>query len=143
MERFWRKVSKSTDGCWEWIGGTARGYGTILFEGRMQMAHHVAWKLANREIPTGQIICHSCDNPRCVRLDHLFLGTHSENAIDRERKGRKRRFGFNEVPRIRDEVRQAIAQDLGAGALVRPTARKYGVSPASVRNIRSKMLAAM
>jgi hypothetical protein len=32
--------------------------------------------------------CHHCDNPPCVRDDHLFPGTQVINMLDAKRKGR-------------------------------------------------------
>ncbi len=35
------------------------------------------------------MVCHTCDNPSCVRQDHLFLGTHRQNIADRDAKKRQ------------------------------------------------------
>lgn len=97
-ERFWEKVDKSGD-CWVWTGALGgRGYGYIAKPGgsaanpgaHMIPAHRVSWEIANGQIPDGLLVCHHCDNPRCVRPDHMFLGTDLDNARDRERKGRHR-----------------------------------------------------
>jgi len=42
-------------------------------------------------IPDGMFVLHSCDNPSCVRIDHLFLGTHQQNMDDCQAKGRYQR----------------------------------------------------
>lgn len=46
------------------------------------------WERAYGPIPDGFFVCHECDNPRCIRLEHLFLGTNSDNQRDSVAKGR-------------------------------------------------------
>lgn len=86
--RFWPKVDKS-ENCWLWRGSRqTHGYGTFYYQGTMHLSHRISWILTYGEIPTGLCVLHKCDNPPCVNPQHLFLGTHVDNMIDRERKGR-------------------------------------------------------
>jgi hypothetical protein len=64
------------------------GYGSLRFGGANLRAHRLSWQLSNGVIPEGGHILHRCDIPQCVNPDHLFLGTHSDNMRDKERKGR-------------------------------------------------------
>lgn len=87
-ERFWAHVAQS-EGCWEWQASVFRtGYGQFRDGGRSMRAHRVAWELVNGPIPEGLHVCHRCDNRKCVRPDHLFLGTRSDNMQDMSAKGR-------------------------------------------------------
>lgn len=77
-------------GCWLWLGRTApNGYGRMgAGRNRQYAAHRVSWEFHRGPIPAGLIVCHKCDTRRCINPDHLFLGTHADNARDRDAKGR-------------------------------------------------------
>lgn len=88
-EWFWCNVDKAND-CWLWMKSTtAGGYGQTFWRGkRGARTHRVAWELTYGPIPEGIHVLHACDNPPCVRPDHLHLGTHAQNmkeASDRKR----------------------------------------------------------
>jgi hypothetical protein len=93
LRRFWSKVDQSGD-CWEWTAARNHaGYGQFRWEmlgskSQMQQAHRVSWYLHFSDIPPELHVCHHCDNPRCVRPAHLFLGTDADNHRDSVRKGR-------------------------------------------------------
>lgn len=102
--RFWDKVAIG-DGCWEWQGSlNYKGYGRIQVSGEVIGSHRVAWKIERGEVPSGMHVCHHCDNPKCVRPGHLFIGTNYDNAMDREMKGRGRpRYGDENGARTRPD----------------------------------------
>ena len=71
--------------CTVWIGATnSKGYGLIAVNGRIELAHRVAWEAENGPIPDGMVIDHLCRVRNCVRVSHLELVTSAENT----RRGR-------------------------------------------------------
>lgn len=133
--------------CMVWNGPTNRGgYGRKRIKGKDVLLHRMAYEWANGPIPDGMCVCHTCDNPPCVNPDHLWLGTRSENTLDRIGKGRthifesshykmlasrshesRRILGESEVRAIRSDKRKQrlIAED-------------YGISQQHVSDIRLK-----
>ena len=95
--RFWSQV-RVVGECWEWQGplsarpNGSRGYGKIQYRG-VHGAHRLAFTLTYGPIPDGLVVMHRCDNPPCVRPDHLILGTVTDNNADRDAKGRTRTLG--------------------------------------------------
>lgn len=87
-ERFLKYVEK-TESCWIWTGyfGTT-GYGQFSVRNRCRKAHRVSYELFKGKLQKGLLVCHSCDNPKCVNPDHLWTGTPSDNMKDKVQKGR-------------------------------------------------------
>lgn len=126
MGRFWKKVIK-TENCWLWIGRKLGGYGSIVFNKKRQRAHRVSFILHHGAIPSGIFVCHHCDNPACVRPDHLFLGTAKDNTQDAIVKGRI-------VPLMHsDETKEKIAAWHRGRTLTAETKAKISAAKKGVR----------
>lgn len=93
VQRFWSKVRRleGNDACWLWTGAwRGNGYGAIKVDGYVMDSHVVSWRIAHGGVvvPDGNLIAHRCDVRPCVRPEHLFLATPSENMVDARDKGR-------------------------------------------------------
>jgi len=88
LDRFLSKVDK-TDSCWLWTAAVSHnGYGFFKLHPIMVKAHRWSYEHFVGPIPDGMLVLHSCDVPRCVNPDHLFLGTQKQNIADMMQKGR-------------------------------------------------------
>jgi hypothetical protein len=145
LQHFMQKVEVPPNGaaCWLWLGDKKgpTGYGRY----KRKRAHRCAWEMMRGPIPDGLIVCHHCDEPRCVNPSHLFVGTHLQNVQDCARKGRN---GMTVHPERRPRGERhgaAILTDAEAADIVqlypstasRILAARFGVSASCIRKIGS------
>lgn len=141
--RFWRKVRQAPgNACWLWTGALDhRGYGDYRKHTPERKAHRLAWHVVNGPIPAGLFVLHTCDNPPCVRPDHLFLGTHVDNMRDSAAKGRN---ASQRYPGLRAGARagnakltQANVQEIRSSTSSHTDlAHQFGICAEHVRRIR-------
>lgn len=74
-------VDAGTD-CWLWTARRDRhGYAKVNHNGRMQLAHRVAFELLVGPIPDGMDLDHLCRVRHCVNPGHLEPVTRRENML--------------------------------------------------------------
>lgn len=108
IDRFWSKLN-FTDHCWIYTGCSIsknNKYGVFWINGQNMPAHRFSYIIHNgfKELRPINIICHSCDNPKCVNPNHLWLGTHKDNSQDMVNKDRQsHNYGSQNGMSILDE----------------------------------------
>lgn len=139
---FKKRAVAGCDGeCWIWSGTiTAAGYGSLqASQSKRQYSHRISFLLHVGDIPTGMVVCHSCDNRACWNPSHLFLGTQADNLRDMTEKGRRSRCGprgnANGRVRILDEQLPEILSASGSGVTTRQLADLYGVHHCTIARI--------
>lgn len=134
--RLWENVDKS-DGCWLWTGAVERyGYPIMQRNGKTVRVHRFIYEMFNSQIPAGMDLCHHCDTPRCVRPDHLFVGTRLDNVRDMVNKGRHC-CGANhyQTPLTDQQVLDIRQKYSDGGVTYRQLGSAYRVSPSSIGQI--------
>lgn len=158
-DRFWSYVNKSGPTveyvgtpCWVWTKTKDKnGYGRFSLESnRYERAHRLSFKMAFGDFVDGLMILHKCDNPSCVRPDHLFAGTAKDNAIDAAAKGRvatgdrngsrkhierRPRGEAHGLHKLTDEQVEEIVRCYDSGETIRSLSRRFGVSRTPITRI--------
>lgn len=124
-----------------WNAGTVNGgYGVIWYQGKMARASHVAYFLQYGVFPNGFELLHKCDNPPCVRPDHLVRGTHADNMNDMKIKGRaaknpSARGETNVTAVLKNADVMVIRERLEKGEKHSEIAKDFGVSRTTITAI--------
>ena len=134
LDEFLAEIDTSAaDRCWEWTGRVDKdGYGLVPRgeRGPSHRAHRLVWERENGPIPDGSLVCHACDNPRCINPAHLFLGTPLDNMRDKMAKGRHR------ARTILDE--KQIIEILADPRPYREIAEHFNVSSVLISQIKNR-----
>jgi hypothetical protein len=107
------------------------GHRRIGVGSRHPLVHRVAYEVATgKPIPPGLCVMHRCDNPPCIRPDHLRVGTVADNNRDKMVKGRHRPSpGSRNANAVLNEWQVAeIRAEIASGAQLTPIAKRYGVT---------------
>jgi hypothetical protein len=116
-------------GCWIWTRGvTSRGYGALYQNGQI-LAHRFSYQVFKGAIPEGLHVLHNCDTPSCVNPDHLYLGTHADNMLDKKRKGRCA------TTKLTDAQVAEIKLSSESGTSL---AKRFGVYGSTISDIRTR-----
>jgi DNA-binding CsgD family transcriptional regulator len=101
------------------------------------------WQFENGEIPDGMCVLHTCDNRLCVNPNHLFIGTHLDNAKDRDQKGRAGYAGSG-APRpwrlkFSEEEVEGIRKLLNQNQTQRSIAKQFDCSQRTITKIKQRI----
>ena len=138
VAHFWSRVEVGLAyQCWPWKGAkNPKGYGHLIVDGKKVMAHRVAYQLVNGEIPEGDVVRHSCDNPACCNPRHLATGSHKDNTRDmvmRRRSAMGEKNGRTKLTEADVLYIRCNPEGLSGKAL----AKKFGLASSTISYIRA------
>jgi len=129
--------AENENGCWICTSHACgkHGYPVRVFRGRLWYLSRIVWTQKYGEIPEKMCVCHRCDNPACIRVEHLFLGTHLDNMKDMISKARgligekngQHKLTADQVSRIRMDKRTP-----------RIVSQQYSVSKRTIYDIKKR-----
>lgn len=117
--------------CWEWTGSRdSKGYGRLGFRYKALKAHRISL-FGLEDYANPLFACHRCDNPPCVRPDHLFPGSILDNNNDKVSKGR-----HSGNYRLTESQVVSIIADARTHSEI---AKDFGVSKANIGAIKRRL----
>jgi hypothetical protein len=128
------KISKL--GCTEWCGYKNKwGYGIASFYKTNQLVHRIIWTILKGPIQKDMCILHRCDNPSCININHLFLGTNYDNIADRCQKGRTAIGLSNGKCKLSDKMKISLLQMAKENIPYKNIAEKFKISQSHISNL--------
>lgn len=128
--------------CWEWNGyirAGSHGYGVLIIEGESDTrVHRHAYRVwVDPDLKKTEVIRHRCDNPPCMRPDHLVSGTKKQNTQDAVLRGRISRGARHNGAKILsdDAIRKIRTRYAAGGIYQRELAAEHGVSTSQISRI--------
>ena len=117
---------------------TDKGYIRMRIDGKNYRLHRLVYASVHGPIPEGLVVRHTCDNPGCINIDHLLIGTHQDNVRDRVERGRGRNargesHGKAKLTKSEAYYVKFFSSDKTASEL----AERFDVDVSAVRQIRN------
>lgn len=130
------RITITETGCWEWnLSRDKLGYGTVSrISSGYSLAHRLSYSIFCGD-PSGNSICHHCDNPPCVNPDHLFKASQEINMRDAIAKGRKVSVRTVRTPELEAELLNRLAK----GEQQKCIAKALNISEAYLSQIKHKI----
>lgn len=139
FERLSLKLEILENGCLNWKGfKNAWGYPRITYKKKTYLGNRLIWELNFGKIPEGKIICHTCDNPGCLEIKHLYLGTFKDNIQDCILRNRHKFPRGSESPnaKLKENEVKEIRKLMSQGATIRYISKKYNIGITTVFRIK-------
>ena len=154
-KKFWKKNAKEQPftekfnksyvinvktGCWEWTKTiNPGGYGITYKKNKPTVASRASWELYKGNIPKGMVVCHRCDNRKCVNPDHLFVGTQKENIQDALSKNRFSTGERNGSAKLNHKKVEEIRNCTRVFETKKEEAKFFGVSRKTIYSIKRNL----
>jgi hypothetical protein len=139
QEKFWSYAKiLGTDCCWEWQGALdSYGYGTFNFQYEPKrrkgiLSHRISYFLTHGNLPDHLLVCHHCDNTKCVNPQHLFLGTHNDNRHDSIKKNRHCRGEGQHAHKLTEKQVIQVRQFYQEGMTYAAIGEKFGMTKTGI-----------
>lgn len=131
-------------GCRLWSGAILKsGYGSAYIGSRSDntrkrvRAHRLVWELHHGPIPGGMLVMHSCDRPLCCAIEHLSLGTDSDNMQDMVAKGRAVFGDKSKAAKLTPDRVRLVRRLFAEGWTKKRIAALFGVSKTPIQLVLS------
>lgn len=140
IDRFWSHTKPLNNGCVVWTGGQTKGYGHFHVNRKDWYAHRFAYVISKGVIKPGEIVRHACDNPLCVNVDHLSVGTQKDNIKDMFERGRNPVKDHRGENHPNNKLTEKDVRTIRKSKESRSTlAKKYNVTYQTIRDIKLRM----
>lgn len=151
LVRFWERINKSgpipkhvpeIGNCWQWLAGTSGGkYGKLRIGDKHYSTHRLSFMIHNPlQNIDEKLICHKCDNVRCVNPEHLFVGDSIANVRDCISKNRRAKLSppvmhgeSNPSAKLSDKQ---VLEILASNGRQVDIAEMYGVCQSTISRIK-------
>jgi HNH endonuclease len=132
--RLLEKNTKKSNYCWEWTGAQSDGYGLIRLYGKALFVHRLVAELHYGEPPHNAVVMHICDNPPCIRPDHLKYGTQLQNMQDADKKDRRHRGSRMKNAKLNEELVAILRTRVANGESQVSLGAEYGINPGLINH---------